>query len=200
VGLGLKDGITGPEFQYVLGHKDLKRELEFIPDLVAEYRQSLPLLERPIWKTIQLGTHANNKALRQSLLDTGYRISDWAGDILKKTAVSTEPTEANVVIVTAAELGFPDGATRQQIYDKAISMGFELCPAEVGPQLRLQYPADEQPMNEWLFVAMEPIKGSGGHLEVFSVGRGDDGAWLYGDYDDPDDVWDAGFRWLFRRK
>lgn len=192
-------GIQGLEM--VKGHPEFKSRLYGLFDaLSAERAAMLPLLERPIWKSVKLGTHADNKALRQAMLDAGFRISDWASDILKKTAVATEPDEANLVIVTVAELGFPSGATRDQIYDKAISMGFELCPAEVGPQLRLQYPADEQPMNEWLLVAMEPIKGSDGNLRVFSVGRHGGGAWLLSHYARPDDVWSASPRWLFRRK
>ncbi|MFA5158762.1 MAG: hypothetical protein WC451_06305, partial [Patescibacteria group bacterium] len=67
-------------------------------------------------------------------------------------------------------------------------------------QLRLQYPADEQPMNEWLLVAMEPIKDSDGYLRVFDVERDVDGAWLDSDYVGPGSLWDASDRWLFRRK
>jgi hypothetical protein len=191
-----------PQLDLVKGHpKFVARLHELFDVLAAERAAMIPLLERPVWKTIQLGTHANNKALRQAVIEAGFRISDWADSILiKKTAVATEPTEANLVIVTAAELGFPDGATREKIYDKAISMGFELCPAEVGPQLRLQYPADEQPMNEWLLVAMEPIKASDGSLGVFDVERDGGGAWLGSLSGDPGGVWGASLRWLFRRK
>jgi len=195
-----KNGITSPEFQHALGHPNFAKGLGFIADLVAEYRQLLPLLERPVWKTIRIGTHPDNSALRQALLDTDYRISNWADDILGKVEVTTDPEEIELVVVTVAELGFRNGATRQQIYDKAESLDLMLCPADVGPQLRLQYPADEQPMNEWLLVAMEPISDSDGSLGVFSVERYDDGAWLYSYYDGPVSVWDAGVRWLFRRK
>jgi hypothetical protein len=189
-----------PRLDLVKGHPKFVARLHELFDVLAAEREAmLPLLERPVWKTIQLGTHANNKALRQAI-DAGFRISDWASDILKKTEVATKPTEINLISATVAELGFPNGATREQIYDKATSVGFELCPAEVGPQLRLQYPADEQPMNEWLLVAMEPIKDSDGYLKVFRVERHGVGAWLYGIYDFPGFVWAASNRWLFRRK
>lgn len=199
-GLVRKDGITGREFQHVLGHPGFAKGLGFITDLVTGYRQSLPPLERPVWKTIRIGNHPDNGALRQTVLDNGYRISNWADDILGKVGVTTEPEEIDLVIVTVAELGFPNGGTREKIYSRAESLGLMLCPAEVGPQLRLQYPADEQPLNEWLLVAMEPIKVSDGYLEVFYVARHAYGAWLGSSYDSPGHVWHASGRWVFCRK
>jgi hypothetical protein len=43
------------------------------------------------------------------------------------------------------------------------------------------------------------ISDSDGYLKVFNVERNDDGAWLNSNYDNPDNVWDASNRWLFRR-
>ncbi|MDP3990944.1 MAG: hypothetical protein Q8P63_01470, partial [Candidatus Nealsonbacteria bacterium] len=66
-------------------------------------------------------------------------------------------------------------------------LGLELCPSEVGPQLRLQY--RDQPNDEWIIVGMEPITDSGGSLRVLDVGRGDSGLWLYSYWSHPDRVW-----------
>ena len=103
-----------------------------------------------------------------------------------------------MVVVSVAELGFKDGATREQIYARAKELGLDLCPAEVGPQLRLQY--KDQPNGEWLVIAMEPITGSVGNLNLFRVRRDDSDLWLDGDYDYPDYVWDAGDRFVFSRR
>ena len=52
------------------------------------------------------------------------------------------------------------------ILKKGQEMGLQLCPAEVGPQLRLQY--DDQPRDESLFIAMKPINLNGWD-KIFSV-------------------------------
>lgn len=113
------------------------------------------------------------------------------------TASWTEE-EVELVIVAVAELGFKEGATLRDIYERAASLGLGLCPAEVGPQLRLQY--KNQPEDEWLRVAMEPITDSGGDLDVFGVGRGHVGLWLHGSDGHPDIFWSPGDRWVFVRR
>lgn len=154
----------------------------------------------PIWKTIKLGTGLKtaddfSKALKQS----GCKIGDWGNDILGKLAFTASDTEAEVdlVNVSVAELGFKNGATRKDIYDKTEELGLELCPNEVGPQLRLQY--KDQPNGEWLRIAMEPIPDSGGDLFIFRVAHGVDDLWLHGDNGDPDDFWDGHSRFVFVR-
>lgn len=97
--------------------------------------------------------------------------------------------------MTVAELGFKNGARRDAIYARAIELGLQLCPAEVGPALRLQYP--DQPYGEWLRIAMEPVAVSVGFLEVFGVGLDSDGRWLDSRYGGPADVWRAFNRWVF---
>ena len=132
------------------------------------------------------------------LKDRGFNIGNWADDILGKPAftAATEATEIDLVKVTVAELGFKKGARRDQIYERAKELGLELCPPEVGPQLRLQY--HDQPNGEWLFIGMKPIADSVGNLLVFSVERNALELWLDGVWSRPGGVWDPGSRWVFR--
>ena len=152
------------------------------------------------WKTIKLGTGFKNADdFRKTIKDCGMRIGDWANDIIGKpefTVIARE-TEVDLVKVTVGDLGFKDGARRDQIYDRAKELGLEVCPSEVGPQLRLRY--KDQPLNEWILIGMEPIRSSGGGLRVFHVVRGDDGLWLDGDYGNPGYVWLAVAQWVFVR-
>ncbi|MBU1345259.1 MAG: hypothetical protein KKD66_26915 [Proteobacteria bacterium] len=150
-----------------------------------------------VWKTIQLGTGLKTADEFRRVLKSGeFRISDWANDIMGKFGFTVSSfAELDLAIVTVAELGFPKGATRKEIYKRARSFGLELCPSEVGPQLRLQY--RDQPNGEWLFIAMEPIKDSGGVPYVFRVGRGGGGLWLRASDDYPGRVWGPGRRWVF---
>lgn len=58
------------------------------------------------------------------------------------------------------------------------TLGFALAPAEVGPQLRLQY--FEQPLGEYLNIAMPPIETPGGKPRIFVVVNGGAGLQLVG--------------------
>lgn len=157
-----------------------------------------PVKEWAVWKTVTVGTQPSVEALRTALKAVGHKIGDWANDILSKITVATEPTAIELVMVTVAELGFPDGATVAQIFERAVSLGLELLPAEVGPQLRLQYV--DQSLDEWILIGMEPIADSYGGLEVFYVGRYDDGLWLFSSCADPGSKYDGDCRWAFGRK
>jgi hypothetical protein len=195
--LKYKGGI--PRLELVKSHPEFVVRLgELFDTLAAEREAMLQLVERPTWKTIQVGTMPSADVLRTALLAADFKIGDWGGDILAKVVVATEPTEIELVQATVAELGFPRGATRAQIYEAGLKLGWQLCPPEVGPQLRLQYP--DQPNGEWILVAMEPITASGGYLGVFDVVRGGDDRWLNGRNGRPGGVWIGGGRWAFRRK
>lgn len=150
------------------------------------------------WKTIKLGTGLKTaEDFRRALHDGGFGLTDWASDILGKPAfvAATEETEIDLVRVMVAELGFKEGARCDQIYERAKELGLELCPPEVGPQLRLQY--QDQPNGEWVLVGMEPIRASDGRPDVFDVGRGGSDFWLSDYWNDPDDVWDPDRQWVF---
>ena len=153
-----------------------------------------------IWKTIKLGTCSSADVLSQALQVGDFRIGDRGKDILGKPAFKVSPKETSIELVniSVAELGFKDGATRKDIYERAISLGLELCPNEVGPQLRLQY--KDQPGGEWLRIAMEPIAGSNGDLYVFDVALIDGGLWVFGYYGNPGSFWYGLNRWVFARR
>jgi len=139
-----------------------------------------------VWKTIKLGTGIKDaEGFRNALKDSGMQTNKYASHMLGRPefVVAEKETEIDLVVVSLAELGFKDGARRDQIYDRAKELGLELCPAEVGPQLRLQY--KDQPIDESLSVAMEPIVDSDGSLRVFGIEHAMDYLWLstsYGHY------------------
>jgi hypothetical protein len=171
-------------------------------DPIEALRRLKTPLAFPVWKTIRLGTYKKAAELRQAMLGGGFKIGSYADDLLTRrpfaASIAKSETEIDLVLLTVADLGFPNSATRAQIYEKARALGLELCPAEAGPQLRLQYL--DQPNGEWIYVAMEPITDSHGDLKVFHVVHYDRGQWLYGPYGYPDYVWSAENRWVFRRK
>ena len=133
----------------------------------------------PIFKTITLGVYESVKAYREALTKAGFRIGDWATDILNKIQVSQSQVQLDLVMRSVAELGFEEAARYDAIYAKAKELGLQLCPAEVGPALRLTY--SDQPCGEWLWIAMDPLPDSYGGLVVFGVAHARDGRVLAGD-------------------
>lgn len=155
------------------------------------------------WKTIQLGTGLQTADdFRKEVVKAGMKIGDWANDILGKpafTATTSETeTEVELVVASVAELGFKDGATRKDIYVRAQELGLDLCPPEVGPQLRLQY--TDQPKGEWLVIAMEPITDSDGSLNLFSVVHVGDVRFLRAASGSPVRFWRGDYRFVFLRR
>lgn len=141
----------------------------------------MPRDEWKFWKTVKIGTGLRTaEDFRAAFTEAGCRLGNWANDILGRPAFTAGVVEEEVglVVATVAELGFKEAAKLKDIYERAASLGLALCPAEVGPQLRLQY--KDQPEGEWLRVSMEPIMVSDGHLFVFDVDSDGGGLWLYG--------------------
>lgn len=192
--------VAGPlkDFTEKLGGEEGER---WLSEFKCFLRKEKTWLKFQTFRTIKLGTPGLKTAddFRKTIKDGGMEIGDWANDILGKPqfTVAAEETEADLVIVSVAELGFKKGATREDIYAKAKELGLELCPNEVGPQLRLQYA--DQANSEWLIIGMEPIAASGGRLGLFRVGRSGNGLWLSIGAGSPGGVWLGYGRFVFVR-
>jgi hypothetical protein len=141
----------------------------------------------PIWRALQIGGITGDKLL-EKLPTAGHRISDPARDIMGKLTFTTlkKRTTLKLVRVRVKDLGFTAEPTTMELLKHIREVG-ELCPAEVGPHLRLGY--TDQPMNEWNWIAMEPIIASSGNPHVFCVGRSSSGSWLGTHWVSPGDRW-----------
>jgi hypothetical protein len=122
-----------------------------------------------VWKTITLGIHRDLESLKLALKFHGCEVSFRANGMLGKPAftLATEPTEVDLVVRSPSEFGFGSKATYAQIRAKAVELGYELCPAEVGPALRMVY--TNQPIDRTLHIAMEAIAGSDGRDRIFAL-------------------------------
>ncbi len=153
------------------------------------------------WMTVKLGTLKNVEEIRQALKAGENNIGDWANDILGKPAFTVSETEQDVELVNISveELGFKQGACYADICKRASELGLDLCPAEVGPQLRLQY--KDQPKGTYVVVAMNAIIASDGDLIVFGVGSYDGSdQYLDADFGYAGYVWVAHSRFVFLRR
>lgn len=155
------------------------------------------VIERPPWKIIQLGTPKTIPKLRQAILDGGNKIGPDGGDILDRITIAPKPIKLKLESATNAELGLPNGGSVRDTYGRIRKLGYKLCPAEVGPQLRRQW--SDQPLGDFRLVAMEPISDSGGFLTVFYLEH-DDGLLLDGILGYPVSFWYGDFRWVFCRE
>jgi hypothetical protein len=153
------------------------------------------------WKRIKIGTGTKtDDNFRTTLRKADCYINPWGYDILGKPAftVADQEKEVELIIVTVAKLALKNGATYKDIYTRAIALGLNLCPAEVGPQLRLQY--KDQLKYECLFLAMEPITDTDGDPSIFVVMSSNKGKLcLKGYYGNPDNLWPPDFCLVFMR-
>jgi uncharacterized protein YjiS (DUF1127 family) len=135
----------------------------------------------PVWKTIAIGTITDLFALRRAMVAVGCSVGNSADEILARPAftLSGKKTEVELLAVSPAELGFRgETATLRDIYAHAQRLGLRLSPAEVAPQLRLQY--FDQPIGEFLIIAMEAIRTWAGEPVILTVANGGAGLILIG--------------------
>ena len=133
------------------------------------------------------------EAAIQTLEDKNVYLSSYGKDILEQTEFSSEQETYDLVRFTVEQLGFPEEATTDEIYAKAEELGLELCPAEVGPQLRLQNTS-----KEWMLIAMKQITDRDGNPNVFDLDLDGDQPTLYGRYIKPGSRWHSLSKFVFR--
>jgi len=140
----------------------------------------------------------SSEQLETDLKNKKINITDYTKDILQSKGFTTlkNPEQIEIVRLKVRDLGFKNGATTQEIYTKAEELGLELCPAEVGPNLRLQYL--DQPLGEYFWIAMKQITDRGGYPSAFELGRNDVGLWLRGNWAHPASRWIPGLEFVFR--
>lgn len=111
-------------------------------------------------------------------------VSPYAKRIMKHEAFTTlpRPEPALQIVLTPEDLGFTERPTIAEMLDRERLAAWSaanldgwrvtLNPAEAGPHLAIQYTG--QPQNEFLWIAMERIPGSGGRPYVFYLERNED--------------------------
>ncbi len=122
------------------------------------------------WRTITLGTYKGVDAYRDALDSARIRIGDSADEILGRPAFPYARTKTGVelAVLSAADLGVEsDQSSLAEVYQRAREAGLELCPAEVGPQLRSDY--RNQPLGEALDIAMEPVATYSGDPTILTL-------------------------------
>jgi hypothetical protein len=83
-----------------------------------------------------------------------------------------------LAVLSAADLGVESESSLADVYNRARQVGLELCAAEVGPQLRLDY--HNQPLGEALNIAMEPVATYSGDPTILALANFGTGLLLIG--------------------
>ena len=150
------------------------------------------------WKSIEIGTRKGVIAYRNALDSAAVRIGDSANEILGRPTFRYMTAKETVLLVirSVAELGLESEAVSlADVYSRARRIGLVLCPAEVGPQLRLDYA--NQPLGEVLHIAMEPVATYAGDLTILALMNAGTGPLLIGSDGRPDFTIPRTFRFVF---
>lgn len=155
------------------------------------------------WKHISLGEHDSLEELKEALTFAGCK---WESSIINTPSLIDSPEfvladkHSFVALVTRSvkELGFDGYTTYARICAKAEELGLKLCPAEVGPALRLAF-RDQPQGGELLRIAMNPIRRSLRRDDryIFEVTRGDMGLLLEAHQVTDITPWPADARFVF---
>jgi hypothetical protein len=123
-----------------------------------------------IFQTIKLGVFKTADEYRHALEAAGHSTDVWSDQLLARVTYAQEEIELDLAKVSVRELGYSRGTYYGDIC-VGLPPALEVCPAEVGPALRLAY--TDQPRNDGLRIAMEPIIDSDGDLGIFYLlGKG----------------------------
>ncbi len=153
-------------------------------------------LENKVFRrTIELTTRTNEEYL-QALSAAGMEIYDVAKNTILPTLTPLAQKESvNLVSFSVSDLGFPGGATLEQIYANADELGLDLCDPHVGPEMRLAFKG--QSVKSYYRIAMKPVVDTAGYQLVWDVSRHGDAPYLDNDFGPPGFRWGAGFVFVF---
>lgn len=161
---------------------------------------------------VVIGTK-DRKELLKAMKEQGINISSYAQEMIEspdfmpaKSGLSgikrlfkgeRSPISETVDIVRlkVRDFGFTNYPTTTELFAKAEEFGLELCPAEVGPQYRLQQ--TDQPMNDWFYIGMKPLVASG-DPRVFQLAHLRHGLWLSRGWARPVNTWSLDDEFVFR--
>jgi hypothetical protein len=145
-------------------------------------------MEYPVWRTIEIGNGLKTKAyFCQKLSEHGMFTDEHARELMGRPEFTVAPvrTQVDLVSLRVKDLGLTEDlrcVSFEAAVSSALRRGFHFCPAEVGPQLRLQYPdqpSAERGPQQTVIVMREIWNGGGnGWRFIFALTHWPDGLCL----------------------
>ena len=109
-----------------------------------------------VWRNLKIGTGIKTgDEFINSLEEKKIITTPDAKTLLKGVNLTQQEKELKLVRVTLQDLGFKEMPSLKAINQRAVELGLQICPPEIGPYLREQY--TDQPKNTWLMIGMEPV-------------------------------------------
>lgn len=152
--------MSGTEMQFMIEHPQLLQQ-KLYEAFTPKSRQKDSF---KVWKTIKIGNVVHGHNLLYAIKKAPFETNLWAeyamegSGFVRQPSMVIVPTERliDLFLITIKDLGFVKPVKGYGIIlQKARDLGFDECPSEVAPHLRLKY--TDQPDKESLIVAMEPI-------------------------------------------
>jgi len=118
-----------------------------------------PSISVPIWiwrKEIKMGGLTSSQLLSAMNVTGEIDVGRYAKNIMQDPAFVISPGKRiiNLACCEISDLGFTKQPTTSELWARFKEIK-GLCPADTGPYLRYQFL--DQPVDDWAFVAMEPI-------------------------------------------
>lgn len=191
------DEITGETTVFVGDIGSIRDFFQKLPDTVEHVFTSLehePSIRRV---SLEVGGVAKDE-LKRMLQAGGEQISPPVEFMIDSGEFAILPNRERVdfIRLTVRDLGFPERATTDQIFERAAFLGLELCPPETGPEYFLRF--KDQPMDGSFSIGMRQVAGADREPRVFYVGRHAEGVWVSDICAYPVSEWEPGYRFLFR--
>ncbi|MFF3024493.1 helicase [Gottfriedia sp. NPDC057948] len=126
-----------------------------------------------ITRIVEIGGHTKSQ-LNEKLQQASISINEYGEMLLKDDhfTVSNTKYSLQTVELTVGNLGFLEGATTPQIYQKAKELNLELCPLELGPYIRLSYL--DQPEGFFIGNSKKQYQAPSGSITIASEALSED--------------------------
>lgn len=158
--------------------------------------------EKLTFREVWIGGESKQELL-QNLKDNKIEINEYGLQIINHKGFIINPTKEKLqtVEISLADLGFLNGATTQEVYQRAQQFGLNLCPSELAVHMRLQYIDFSQQIDpivgHWQNIAMKELSDDLDFPRGFYLRRREDGFWIRGYRSSPEHLWSSSDRFVF---
>jgi len=162
-----------------------------------------------IERAVDIGGFSKAELL-QKLREKHILLNAYAEALFADERFTTSDVRCTVVIVelSVGDLGFPEGATLLQVFEKAAQLNWTLCPLELAPHLRIQYteqidsssasmPSQNKAPEGSITIASKPLTDNHEFPKGFYLRSIEGKLWLRGYRCDFEHVWQAKDRFVF---